>query len=591
MTNDPKDSNNASHKDAAKHPAADRDDANANPNSNPFISFRRYADDQIFSLMNSVMSIPATLSKEHERWNAARQNGDSDGDSDTQVTGTGRQEVWVKRWSSDDSASDGQDGKKKQDDDLSSWVKIWRPDGQQVKPEVVEDQDGGKTWHWSGSWSWPPKKGVDDSNSNQAANGNDELDRNFEEARRNAEKELHEMSELLKSWFGAEDDHGTKEDPQQVDRGRSLLDWIGLGDGSGSSDMRQGIEDRIKRLEDEFFNVRDSFSGLAQGRGPWTHLRISDEAREGSQILQILDGLQSASQHQDHPFGGFPMARGWGHPLSYFLDYSNPRTRWLLQHPYSPAVLEAEAIKNGVVGTPRYADAFEDLMRAERGCMSQGSANNDWSRAMWPRSYRLLSNVYSRSPRTQDFFQNVEEGGEWYVPEKQQQQHASQAQLAAPTSLPPFYNPASEDRRKEAAHDDHMYERFLGTHTADPKTELDMYERFLGDSSSHHGSGSGSGSSQQPPAVASPPSNSNRNTSIDVASSPILSTITTTERNVAADGTVTTKVTLKKRFADGREESSETVNTSRGDPTASGGGVSEEGTGSNKKKGGWFWSG
>ncbi|KAL1625648.1 hypothetical protein SLS54_003120 [Diplodia seriata] len=579
---DRKDGNNAIHNDAAKHPAVDRDDANANANnSNPFISFRRYADDQISSLMNTVMGLPATLSKEHERWHAARQNGDSD--SGAQVSGSGRQEVWVKRWSSNDKDRDGHDEKEKKDDDMSSWVKIWRPDGQQVKPEVVEDKDGGKTWHWSGSWSWPPKNDFEKSKSSEGANDRDELDRNFEEARKNAEKELHEMSELLKGWFGVEDDHGTKDDPQQAARGQSLLDWIGLGDGSGTSDMRHDMEDRIRRLEDEFFTVRDSFSGLARGRGPWTHLRVSDEAREGSQILQILDGLQTASQPQDHPFSSFPMARGWGHPLSYFLDYSNPRTRWLLQHPYSPAVLEAEAIKNGVDGTPRYADAFEDLMCAERGCMGKGDVKNDWSRAIWPRSYRLLSNVYSRSPRTQDFFRNVEEGGEWYVPENQQHAtaHPQQAQIEDGASPPPFGH-ANEDRRDQAAPDDHMYERFLGTHTADPKTELDMYERFLGDSSHHHGSGSGSGSRQPPAAPA--PSSSNGKNSIDVASSPILSTITTTERNVAADGTVTTKVTLKKRFADGREESSETVNTSRGDP------MSQEGGDNNKNKGGWFWS-
>lgn len=42
----------------------------------------------------------------------------------------------------------------------------------------------------------------------------------------------------------------------------------------------------------------------------------------------------------------------------------------------------------------------------------------------------------------------------------------------------------------------------------------------------------------------------------------ILSTLTTTERHVAPDGSVTTKTVLKRRFADGREESSESVETS-----------------------------
>lgn len=41
----------------------------------------------------------------------------------------------------------------------------------------------------------------------------------------------------------------------------------------------------------------------------------------------------------------------------------------------------------------------------------------------------------------------------------------------------------------------------------------------------------------------------------------ILSTLTTTERHVSPDGSVTTKTVLKRRFADGREENSETVET------------------------------
>ena len=44
----------------------------------------------------------------------------------------------------------------------------------------------------------------------------------------------------------------------------------------------------------------------------------------------------------------------------------------------------------------------------------------------------------------------------------------------------------------------------------------------------------------------------------------IVSTLTTTERIALPDGTVHTKMVLKKRFADGREESSETVHTTQG---------------------------
>jgi hypothetical protein len=81
----------------------------------------------------------------------------------------------------------------------------------------------------------------------------------------------------------------------------------------------------------------------------------------------------------------------------------------------------------------------------------------------------------------------------------------------------------------------------------------------------------------------------------------ILSTLTTTERSVAPDGSVTTKVVLKKRFADGREESSETVHTQRGQNmdrlrdqwssnSAAHVGKPAATNEDEKKRGGWFWS-
>jgi hypothetical protein len=47
----------------------------------------------------------------------------------------------------------------------------------------------------------------------------------------------------------------------------------------------------------------------------------------------------------------------------------------------------------------------------------------------------------------------------------------------------------------------------------------------------------------------------------------VLSTLTTTERHVGADGTIMEKTILKKRFADGREEIESTTTTRDGNPT------------------------
>ncbi|KAJ4346627.1 uncharacterized protein N0V89_010558 [Didymosphaeria variabile] len=113
-----------------------------------------------------------------------------------------------------------------------------------------------------------------------------------------------------------------------------------------------------------------------------------------------------------------------------------------------------------------------------------------------------------------------------------------------------------------------------------PETELEAYERLLG---------------PVPPVGASAQTEGRPS---------VLSTLTTTERTVHPDGTVTTKVVLKKRFNDGREESSETVHTERGQEANIEGSnpssrmleaatqhkLQEQSQKNNNKKAGWFWS-
>ena len=99
----------------------------------------------------------------------------------------------------------------------------------------------------------------------------------------------------------------------------------------------------------------------------------------------------------------------------------------------------------------------------------------------------------------------------------------------------------------------------------DEMTELDLYERLLNREHSERTNHS------------SPPTNSLETATVTVPdahalcnppnrseSLGIISTLTSTERITMPDGTVHTKVVLKKRFADGREESSETMHTTQG---------------------------
>ncbi|KAI4175551.1 MAG: hypothetical protein LQ343_001542 [Gyalolechia ehrenbergii] len=87
----------------------------------------------------------------------------------------------------------------------------------------------------------------------------------------------------------------------------------------------------------------------------------------------------------------------------------------------------------------------------------------------------------------------------------------------------------------------------------DATTELDLYDCFLGQ--------------QSPRPIPAIPTKTfaNRNLSQTEPGKPsVISTLTTTQRRTLPDGSVYTQVVLKKRFSDGREESTETEHTTHG---------------------------
>ena len=140
----------------------------------------------------------------------------------------------------------------------------------------------------------------------------------------------------------------------------------------------------------------------------------------------------------------------------------------------------------------------------------------------------------------------------------------------------------------------------------DEFTELDLYERFLGSqypqaapSSSTSASVPDTNATTSQPIAASTPAE------IPTPAPTVTSTLTTTERNTFPDGSVHTKVVLKKRFADGREESTETEHTSYSSQTEAQGPAkpfvvgeakdasrkeASEGIAEQARKKGWFWS-
>merc|ERR1711967_161046 len=69
----------------------------------------------------------------------------------------------------------------------------------------------------------------------------------------------------------------------------------------------------------------------------------------------------------------------------------------------------------------------------------------------------------------------------------------------------------------------------------------------------------------------------------------VLSSLTTTQTTRMPDGTVTTKVVLKPRFADGREETEEKLHTYQ-DPSQLQQAEEAQRPEQAEKKKGWFWS-
>jgi hypothetical protein len=235
---------------------------------------------------------------------------------------------------------------------------------------------------------------------------------------------------------------------------------------------------------------------------------------------------------------------------------------------YSPGALESDdqMQEAGV----EWRDAYEDLTRAVDGrpLMPEeqlGNASKQdysmWSRKLWL-DRAAYDNKQDTTPEETRVVQN---------PSPSAHLRKVLAQAEASQEEPSYeYSHDHEDQHDEPPTPKPVQGKWDDSM---PPRELDAYERLLG---------------LVPKTGEAAP---------QTQSSSILSTLTTTERTVAPDGTVTTKVMLKKRFADGREESSETLHTQRGQGSDSQGAFPGAGfpdrerpSKEQPKKSGWFWS-
>lgn len=297
--------------------------------------------------------------------------------------------------------------------------------------------------------------------------------------------------------------------------------------------------DRLLRMQAEMMRLAQDFE---------------DKAWEDSAVHLVRFDNYTQTQSDGKQPRLWSWSKSWQWPPT-------PKTSSSDMDAYSPCALEQNPTLNRA-GIPWRA-AYEDLLRAEELSMSQQQSAQTMEQdneTTHPSS--MYTDAWSSRPKIPITHRQLEEMVE-------RSEEPICPRLAAQAE--PGYGYSHD-------HDDYTKEM------QDPATEMDAYERL--DAASAH-------------TVVPPLAGQNEQ---NEAKSSILSTLTTTERTVAPNGTITTKVLLKKRFADGREESTETVHTERGQETnnpsrdpwkalrSAQSDSLETGDSHGKKKSGWFWS-
>ena len=409
-----------------------------------------------------------------------------------------------------------------------------------------------------------------------------------------------QMSTLFNSVFGLHIPFGSSSSSQD----RSMKDyeaWL-----QEARDSR----DRLDREAQEMEKIMDIYTRAhneQRENGP-THDNMQQPASEEEKPLRCpYRPIEQEVPKNTHPL---PFPEVDRHVASYttplppfgmtlpreFLATSLPgqhtpsiSVAYLIFSPYSPARLEqSQALRERGI---QWRQAFEDLLAVQSGqAISTGASNrpgmstSDW---LWD-----MIGVAMRE-RGRDM---------------QERHQASRSTSETARRQPGFLDRFADSRQPEndADEDDNENGEFDDEDEDDEEeiTELDLYNRFLrfGNTDTEADPISSVLGQSASRSFAHLQHDSNP-TETENSRPSILSTLTTTERTTLQDGTVHTKVVLKKKFYDGREESTETVHTQNPVPQGSAqtqqiaksrerdNGDSERKQESKEKKSrGWFWS-
>jgi hypothetical protein len=325
-------------------------------------------------------------------------------------------------------------------------------------------------------------------------------------------------------------------------------------------------------------------------------------------------------------FDGFPTSLGsFLFPESMLSDGDSQTwpLAYLIFSPYSPLYLERsqgyERRHEGAFSTlfssrkpaeldtnePRWRDAFEDLLRVTNG-------QEMLDRNTEPERSRQLADVWLKG-----LIQRGSLGNNWRLlgPED------SRGGIALERFQQHDHDTRGEDhpRHLEDAHENK-------TETNDAETELDLYDRFLDDIANAHERYSRAFADsplmrlldeerkrylQQDRSLQAPEnaitqskdwleytSDGNKSllasqTTADDNSSEesrVVSTMTRSVRRTLADGSISTKTVKTKRFADGREESDETVEVTPPPMNEKNAEKIQDSDNGKDSHGGWFWT-
>lgn len=326
----------------------------------------------------------------------------------------------------------------------------------------------------------------------------------------------------------------------------------------------------------------------SQKLGPWDWSFEGEQhkANDADSTSEPLDGHRNGVQ--DTSF----VDEGWRScPYSSGPTLSTMRLARFLRHsPYSPTNLELDPQLH-VFGS-LWRQAFEDLMDETQGRsmppntrprLTESLDRHEWARQLLQKWAHDYSERGYGKPLEFPAFGGFGFGQTIHDEVRALQTEREQMlELLAAARRDGFEKDESNEGDQEGV------------------TELDVYERMLG-LESPDSDKTANTTPTSPPDESEPPAYSQATQERKLPS--IIGTLTTVERVTLPDGSVRTKRVLKKRFADGREESNESEEvelpesqrpkTTMDSTQQSSSPKAEQGLSSSreeKKRGGWFWS-